>query len=131
MTQNHGDHTHEWDQGLTAEARPVSLASMHGREVSHLVEELDGYLCELAGAQIRDGLHIFGQVPEGEKLVELLFALTQTAQLMSPASGPRSARFMVSLSTICSTGSANDWTPCQAPHAKEPPGSVTRPVGRS
>ena len=32
-------------------------------EVSHLIQEMDGYLCELAGAQIRDGLHILGRCP--------------------------------------------------------------------
>ena len=68
MTQDHGDHTHEWDQGLTVEGTPVSLASMQGREVAHLLEDLDAYLCELGGAQIRDGLHIFGQVPKGSRL---------------------------------------------------------------
>jgi cobaltochelatase CobN len=38
---------------------------------------LDGYICELKDAQIRDGLHVFGQVPEGEQLVNLLLALTR------------------------------------------------------
>jgi cobaltochelatase CobN len=85
MTQDHGDHTHEWDQGLTAEGTPVSLASMQGREVAHLLEDLDAYLCELAGAQIRDGLHIFGQAPEGEQLVELLLALTRLPNLDAPS----------------------------------------------
>jgi cobaltochelatase CobN len=85
LTQDHGDHTHEWDQGLTAEGTPVSLASMQGREVAHLLEDLDAYLCELAGAQIRDGLHIFGQAPEGEPLVELLFALTRLPNLDAPS----------------------------------------------
>ena len=85
MTQDHGDHTHEWDQGLTVEGTPVSLASMQGREVAHLLEDLDAYLCELGGAQIRDGLHIFGQAPEGEPLVELLFALTRLPNLNAPS----------------------------------------------
>ena len=58
---------------------------MRGREVSHLVQELDGYLCELAGAQIRDGLHILGQVPEGEQMVGLLQALTRLANLDVPS----------------------------------------------
>ncbi len=83
MTEDHGDHTHQWDEGLTAEGTPVSLASMQGKDVAHLLEDLDGYLCELAGAQIRDGLHIFGQAPAGEQFVELLQALTRRANLDS------------------------------------------------
>ncbi len=83
MTEDHGDHTHDWDEGLTAEGTPVSLASMQGKDVAHLLEDLDGYLCELAGAQIRDGLHIFGQAPAGDQFVELLQALTRLANLDS------------------------------------------------
>src|SRR5947209_1662505 len=58
---------------------------MRGREVSHLIQELDGYLCELAGAQIRDGLHVLGQVPEGEQQVGLLLALTRLPNLDVPS----------------------------------------------
>lgn len=39
--------------------------------------DLDGYLCELKEAQIRDGLHILGQVPEREQLIGLLAALAR------------------------------------------------------
>jgi cobaltochelatase CobN len=78
-------HTHEWDDAVTADGTPVTLAQMRGREVSHLVQELDGYLCELAGAQIRDGLHILGQVPEGEQMVGLLLALTRVPNLDAPS----------------------------------------------
>src|SRR5436305_2572456 len=85
MQQAHGDHTHEWDEGLTAEGTPVSLAQMQGRDVSHLIQELDGYLCELAGAQIRDGLHILGEVPAGDRLTGLLQALTRVPNLDVPS----------------------------------------------
>ena len=67
MTQDHGDHVHEWDQATTADGTPARSPSMQGREFAHLVEDLDGYLCELAGAQIRDGLHIFGQAPRASR----------------------------------------------------------------
>ena len=38
---------------------------------------IDGYLCELKDAQIRDGLHTLGQVPGGEQMVGLLSSLTR------------------------------------------------------
>ncbi len=38
---------------------------------------LDNYLCELKEMQIRDGLHIFGQSPEGRLRTDLLVALTR------------------------------------------------------
>src|SRR3546814_13354256 len=38
---------------------------------------LDNYLCELKEMQIRDGLHVFGQAPEGRFLKELPVALAR------------------------------------------------------
>lgn len=38
---------------------------------------LDGYLCELKEAQIRDGLHIFGQCPVGNQLRDLIVAIAR------------------------------------------------------
>ncbi|QOL81628.1 cobaltochelatase subunit CobN [Pseudooceanicola spongiae] len=39
--------------------------------------KLDAWLCELKEAQIRDGLHVFGQSPEGRLSRDLLLALTR------------------------------------------------------
>ena len=41
------------------------------------LEKLDNYLCELKEMQIRDGLHVFGQSPEGRLLTDLLVALVR------------------------------------------------------
>jgi len=38
---------------------------------------IDGYLCELKDAQIKDGLHTLGEVPQGEQMTGLLSALTR------------------------------------------------------
>jgi cobaltochelatase CobN len=82
LTRERGDHTHEWDDALTPEGIPTTLASMTGNEVAHLIEDLDGYLCELGMAQIRDGLHILGQMPP---LPEMLRSLTRLANLSTPS----------------------------------------------
>jgi cobaltochelatase CobN len=94
MQAKHGDHVHEWEEALTADGTPVTLAQMRGQEISHLVQELDGYLCELAGAQIRDGLHIFGQALEGEHLIGLLQALTRVPNLEIPSLPEALAAFL-------------------------------------
>ena len=39
--------------------------------------KLDGYLCELKEMQIRDGLHVFGESPDGRLLTDLLVALVR------------------------------------------------------
>ncbi|MGH8470898.1 MAG: cobaltochelatase subunit CobN, partial [Gammaproteobacteria bacterium] len=42
-----------------------------------LIQHIDGYLCELGDLQIRDGLHVLGRLPEGERLVNLALALVR------------------------------------------------------
>ena len=41
------------------------------------LNSIDGYLCELKEAQIRDGLHIFGQCPQGRQLRDLIIAIAR------------------------------------------------------
>ncbi|MFD0917733.1 cobaltochelatase subunit CobN [Pseudahrensia aquimaris] len=41
------------------------------------LEKLDAYLCELKEMQIRDGLHIFGEAPQGRLLTDLTVALAR------------------------------------------------------
>ena len=52
-----------------------------GIEIEDSVEEFltraDGYLCELKESQIRDGLHIFGQCPQGRQLRDLIVAIAR------------------------------------------------------
>ena len=51
------------DVGMTGEDEKTDLA------------KLDAYLCELKEAQIRDGLHVFGQSPDGQLERDLALAL--------------------------------------------------------
>ncbi|GIK43171.1 MAG: cobaltochelatase subunit CobN [Chloroflexota bacterium] len=74
---DHGDHAHEWDGSYTDDGTPLTLAEMNATDFSHLLEDIDGYLCELGSLQIRDGLHILGHIPEGEQLCGLIRALTR------------------------------------------------------
>jgi len=85
LNRDRGEHMHEWDDAMTDEGTPVLLTEMVGPEVAHLIENIDGYLCELAGAQIRDGLHTLGEVPKGETLVALLYQLVRIANLDIPS----------------------------------------------
>ncbi len=71
---HHGhDHDHAHDDG----ALPHALSELDGAGVAHLIEDLDGYLCELGAAQIRDGLHILGRMPDEQQLPDMLVALTR------------------------------------------------------
>jgi cobaltochelatase CobN len=43
--------------------------------------QLDGYLCELKEMQIRGGLHVFGESPDGDALTDLLVALARLPRI--------------------------------------------------
>jgi cobaltochelatase CobN len=45
-----------------------------------LLFDVDGYLCELKDAQIRGGLHVLGNPPVGDPLVEMVLAITRLPQ---------------------------------------------------
>ena len=58
------------DLGIT---NPEDIANFE----TLILNSLDGYLCELKEAQIRDGLHIFGQCPQGTQLRDLIVAIAR------------------------------------------------------
>ncbi|MEM9535645.1 MAG: cobaltochelatase subunit CobN [Cyanobacteria bacterium P01_E01_bin.45] len=56
---------------------PDIEAASKTSDVSAVLTQLDGYLCELKEAQIRDGLHILGQFPRGQQGIDLLASLAR------------------------------------------------------
>ncbi len=46
-------------------------------DFAEFILHIDGYLCEIKDAQIRDGLHTLGEVPQDEQLIGLLCALSR------------------------------------------------------
>ncbi|MEL6350406.1 MAG: cobaltochelatase subunit CobN [Cyanobacteria bacterium J06627_28] len=56
----------------------ISLSSVESfSELQSWLPQIDGYLCELKEAQIRDGLHIFGLPPQGEQVRDLMIAIAR------------------------------------------------------
>ena len=62
---------------LGVDAQPGSA------EFDEFVLHIDGYLCEIKDAAIRDGLHILGVAPAGEALVNLVLVILRAPQLWS------------------------------------------------
>lgn len=44
-------------------------------DFGEFTNEIDGYLCEIGALQIRGGLHVFGEPPDGEKLTHFITSL--------------------------------------------------------
>ncbi|MDO6461729.1 cobaltochelatase subunit CobN [Granulosicoccaceae sp. 1_MG-2023] len=63
------------DQDLHRDLGISALDSDEDKQA--LLNRTDAYLCELKEAQIRDGLHIFGQSPQGRLLRDTLLALSR------------------------------------------------------
>ncbi|MGZ4495196.1 MAG: cobaltochelatase subunit CobN, partial [Nocardioides sp.] len=63
------------DHDLGLDSRPAD------QEFDDFILHVDGWLCEVKDAQIRDGLHVLGQAPEGETRVNLVLAVLRAAQV--------------------------------------------------
>ncbi|MFG1704226.1 cobaltochelatase subunit CobN [Nonomuraea sp. M3C6] len=55
----------------------------HDTEFDDFILHVDGWLCEVKDAQIRDGLHVLGQAPVGQVRVDLVLAMLRARQLWS------------------------------------------------
>lgn len=63
------------DHDLGLEDRP------HDAEFDDFLLHVDGWLCEIKDAQIRDGLHVLGQAPTGAGRVNLVLAILRARQI--------------------------------------------------
>ncbi|WP_216215434.1 cobaltochelatase subunit CobN [Amycolatopsis aidingensis] len=63
------------DHDLGVSERP------HDAEFDDFLLHVDGWLCEVKDAQIRDGLHILGAAPTGEARVNLVLAILRAQQM--------------------------------------------------
>ncbi|WP_435742286.1 cobaltochelatase subunit CobN [Nocardioides sp. SYSU DS0663] len=68
-------HAAEMHRDLGLEERPDD------EEFDDFLLHVDGWLCEIKDAQIRDGLHVLGQAPAGETRVDLVLAILRAAQV--------------------------------------------------
>ncbi len=58
--------------------RDLGISAIDANSLPEFLTRADGYLCELKEAQIRDGLHIFGQCPQGTQLRDLILAIARS-----------------------------------------------------
>ena len=66
-----------WELAQQAELHRDLGIDSRPDDFGEFILSIDGYLCELKDAQIKDGLHILGDTPSGEQLIGLLCALTR------------------------------------------------------
>src|SRR6202041_3711073 len=63
------------DHDLGLDGRP------HDAEFDDFILHVDGWLCEVKDAQIRDGLHVLGVAPTGDARVNLVLAILRARQM--------------------------------------------------
>jgi cobaltochelatase CobN len=63
------------DHDLGLDERP------HDTEFDGFLLHVDGWLCEIKDAQIRDGLHVLGTAPQGQARVDLVLAILRARQI--------------------------------------------------
>ncbi|MEU4521610.1 cobaltochelatase subunit CobN [Amycolatopsis sp. NPDC024027] len=69
------------DHDLGIDERP------HDAEFDDFLLHIDGWLCEVKDAQIRDGLHVLGAAPVGEARVNLVLAMLRASQMWGGKQG--------------------------------------------
>ncbi|ADP78561.1 cobaltochelatase subunit CobN [Pseudofrankia inefficax] len=57
----------------------------HDAEFDEFILHVDGWLCEIKDAQIRDGLHVLGAAPTGDARVNLVLSMLRARQLWGGA----------------------------------------------
>jgi cobaltochelatase CobN len=63
------------DHDLGLDSRP------HDAEFDDFLLHVDGWLCEIKDAQIRDGLHVLGAAPAGAARIDLVLAILRARQM--------------------------------------------------
>ncbi len=74
-------HAAEMHRDLGLDERPGD------EEFDDFLLHVDGWLCEVKDAQIRDGLHVLGQAPDGEARVNLVLAILRASQVWGGETG--------------------------------------------
>ncbi|MGE7435465.1 cobaltochelatase subunit CobN [Kitasatospora sp. NPDC001175] len=69
---------------------------------------VDGWLCEVKDAQIRDGLHVLGQAPAGEDRVNIVLAILRARQIWGGVSALPGLREALGLDEAALTLGATD-----------------------
>ncbi|MFE0460656.1 cobaltochelatase subunit CobN [Kitasatospora sp. NPDC058965] len=69
---------------------------------------VDGWLCEVKDAQIRDGLHVLGQAPVGEERVNLVLSILRARQIWGGVSALPGLREALGLDEAALTLGATD-----------------------
>ena len=105
-----------------------------GEGEAQALRKLDGFLCELKDLQIRDGLHVLGESPEGERLDHLLLAIARSRRGNAPKDQSliRALAADLGLEDPLALDPADPWTgprpealslgpPASGPHAGETP----------
>ncbi|WP_341926847.1 cobaltochelatase subunit CobN [Nocardioides psychrotolerans] len=95
-------HAAEMHRDLGLEEQPDDA------EFDEFILHVDGWLCEIKDAQIRDGLHVLGQAPAGEARVNLVLAILRASQVWGgETAAVPGLRAALGLKEGVSTGSTN------------------------
>ncbi|MBB3728504.1 cobaltochelatase CobN [Nonomuraea dietziae] len=121
----------------------------HDAEFDDFLLHVDGWLCEVKDAQIRDGLHVLGAAPEGAARVSLVLAMLRARQMWAGAQTLPGLREALGLAEDGSAGlgdvdaaeesaralvegmEARGWDPAAASEVTESILGTTGPAGRS
>lgn len=84
----------------------LGINQLDNNTITQFLTRADSYLCELKEAQIRDGLHIFGQCPQGKQLINLILAIARSPSFNRPGITQAIAQDLsLDINPLCATPS--------------------------
>ncbi len=68
---------HAAESGVALMDDPLALTHLSGADFADLVEDIHAYMHELGMAPIREGLHVLGELPQGDALIDSIQMLVR------------------------------------------------------
>jgi cobaltochelatase CobN len=76
---------HAEESGAVLMDDPLSLTHLSGADFADVVEDIHAYMHELGMAPIREGLHVLGQAPHGDALIDTVQMLVRLRNGSAPS----------------------------------------------
>ena len=76
---------HAEESGVALMDDPLSVTHLSGADFADVVEDIHAYMHELGMAPIREGLHVLGQAPQGDSLVDTVQMLVRLRNGNAPS----------------------------------------------
>ena len=96
------------ESGILADAGLTNPGKDGNAVTANVLNRIDTFLCDVKESQMRSGLHVFGQAPQGQKAVDLLQALVRIPRGQGKGGDASLLQALAHDLALCSNGTAEN-----------------------